>query len=75
MGINDRKFRKGNQEWTIQILWNHFYSFFVSKLIHEIKNPMNNETWELVCKRVTVSGCFGSKFDFHNRKLLKSFHI
>jgi hypothetical protein len=37
-----------------KILWNHFYSWgtsFCGWLIHEIKNPTNNETWEAVWHR------------------------
>jgi hypothetical protein len=48
---------RGNLEALPQVLWNHFYSWgtnfvvFVGRLIHEIKNPTNNETWESVWHR------------------------
>ena len=45
------------------ILWNHFYSWvpifavFMGRLIHQIKNPMNNETWEAVWHRYIGKCC------------------
>jgi hypothetical protein len=50
-----------SDEWK---LWkNLFLVVFVGRLIHEIKNPMNNETWEAVWHRY-IDKLSSSDLDF-----------